>query len=67
MSPNPMNFIGFGTMDVTKPYAFIGCGAMDVTNPYESVRCGPHGNLFLGGAARRRICITRVVDDVSTA
>ncbi len=26
-----MNFIGFGAMDVTKPYKFIGFGAMDVT------------------------------------
>ena len=29
-------FIGFGDMDVTKPYEFIGFGAMEATNPYES-------------------------------
>ncbi len=27
-------FIGFGAMDVTKPYKFIGFGAMDGTKPY---------------------------------
>ncbi len=26
MSPNPVNFIGFGALDVTKPYEFIGFG-----------------------------------------
>ncbi len=31
MSPNPIKFIGFGAIDVTKPYRFIGFGAMDVT------------------------------------
>ncbi len=28
--------LGFGAMDVTKPYEFIGFGAMDVTKPYKS-------------------------------
>ncbi len=31
----PYEFIGFGAMDVTKPHEFIGFGAMDVTKPYE--------------------------------
>jgi len=31
MSPNPIKFIRFGAMHVTKPYKFIGFGAMDVT------------------------------------
>ncbi len=31
MSPNPINFIGFGAMDVTKPYESISFGAMGVT------------------------------------
>ncbi len=35
-----MYFIGFGAMDVTKPYEFIGFGAMDVTRPYEFIRFG---------------------------
>jgi hypothetical protein len=30
-------FIGFGAMDVTKPYEFIRFGAMDVTKPYEFI------------------------------
>ncbi len=30
-----MNFIGFGAMEVTKPYELIGFGAMYVTKPYE--------------------------------
>ena len=33
MSPNPIKFIGFGAMDVTKPYTFIKFGAVDVTKP----------------------------------
>ena len=35
MSPTPNKFIGFGAMDVTKPYEFMGFGAMDVTKPCE--------------------------------
>ena len=31
MPPNPMNFIGFGAMDVTRPYEFKGFGAVAVT------------------------------------
>ncbi len=27
MVPNPIKFMGFGAMDVTKPYKFIGFGA----------------------------------------
>ena len=38
-----MNFIGFGAMDVTKPYEFIWFGAMDVTKPYEFYRVWGHG------------------------
>ncbi len=38
-----MNFIGFGAIDVTKPYAFIGFGAIDVTNPYEFIGFGALG------------------------
>ena len=30
MSPNRINFMGFGGMDVTKPYKFIRFGGMDV-------------------------------------
>ncbi len=30
-------FIGFGTMYVTKPYEFIGLGAMDGPNTYEFI------------------------------
>ncbi len=33
-------FIGFGAMDVTKPYEFTGFGAMDVTKPYEFIGFG---------------------------
>ena len=41
----PYKFIGFGAMDVTKPWAmdvtkpykFIRFGAMDVTKPYELI------------------------------
>ncbi len=40
MSPNPMNFIGLGAMDVTKPYEFMGLGAMEVIKPYEFIRFG---------------------------
>ncbi len=29
--------MGFGAMDVTKPYEFIGFGAMYVTKPYEFI------------------------------
>ncbi len=36
VSGKPLEFIGFGAMDVTKPYEFIGFGAMDVTKPLES-------------------------------
>ncbi len=36
----PYEFIGFGTMEVTKPYEFIGFGAMDVTKPYEFIGFG---------------------------
>ncbi len=43
MSPNPMNFIGVGAMDVTKPYKFIGFGAMDVTEPYKFIGFGARG------------------------
>ncbi len=32
--------IGFGAMDVTKPYKFIGFGAMDVTKPYKFIGLG---------------------------
>ncbi len=32
--------IGFGAMDVTKPYEFTGFGAMDVTKPYEFIGFG---------------------------
>ncbi len=32
-----MNFIGFGAMEVTKPYKFIRFGAMGVTKPYEFI------------------------------
>jgi hypothetical protein len=35
-----MNYIGFGAMDVTKPYEFIGFGAMEVTKPYEFIGFG---------------------------
>ncbi len=35
--PNPINSIGFGDMDVTKPYEFIRFGAMDGTKPYEFI------------------------------
>ncbi len=33
----PYRFIRFGAMDVTKPYTFIGFGAMDVTKPYKFI------------------------------
>ncbi len=36
-----LGFIGFGAMDVTKPYKFIGFGAMDATKPYEFIGLGP--------------------------
>ncbi len=32
--------IGFGAMEVTKPYNFIGFGAMDVTKPYKFIGFG---------------------------
>ena len=35
-----MKFMGFGAMDVTKPYKFTGFGAMDVTKPYKFIGCG---------------------------
>ncbi len=40
MLPNPMIFIGFGAMDVTKPYEFKGFGVMAVTKPYEFIGFG---------------------------
>ncbi len=40
MLPNPINFIGFGAMDATKPYKFIGFGAMDATKPYKFIGFG---------------------------
>ena len=47
-----MNFIGFGAMDVTRPYEFIGLVAMDVTNPYEFIGLvpwmSPNPMIFLG-------------------
>jgi hypothetical protein len=43
MLPNPIKFIVFGTMDVTKPYKFIGFGAMEVTKPYEIHKVWSHG------------------------
>ncbi len=30
-------YIGFGAMDVTKPYESVRFGAMDVIKPYESI------------------------------
>jgi hypothetical protein len=36
----PCEFIGFGAMDVTKPYKFIGFVAMDVAKPYEFIGFG---------------------------
>ena len=42
-SPNHTKSIGFGDMDVTKPYEFIGFGAMDVTKPYKIYRVWGHG------------------------
>ncbi len=33
-------FIGFGAMDVTKPYKFIGFGAIDVTKPCKFIGFG---------------------------
>ena len=33
--PWPLEFVGFGAMDVTKPYEFVGFGAVDVTKPNE--------------------------------
>jgi hypothetical protein len=39
--PNPMNFMRFGAMDVTKPFEFIGFGAMDVAKPHEFIGLGP--------------------------
>ncbi len=38
--PNPINFIGFGAMAVTKPYEFIRFGAMDLTKPYKFIGFG---------------------------
>ncbi len=35
--------IGFGSMDVTKPYKSIGFGSMDVTKPYKSIVFGSMG------------------------
>ena len=35
MSPNPIDFIWFGAMDVTKPYKFIRFGARDVIKSYK--------------------------------
>ncbi len=32
--------IGFGAMDVTKPYKFIGFGAIDVTKPNKLIGFG---------------------------
>ena len=35
--PKPYKFIGFGAMEVTKPYKFIGFGAMDATKPHTCI------------------------------
>ena len=39
-SPGGMGFIGFGAMDVTKPYKFIGFGALGTTKPYKFIGLG---------------------------
>ncbi len=39
MAPDGIN-LGFGAMDVTKPYKSIGFGARDVTKPYKSIGFG---------------------------
>ncbi len=44
MSPNHIKFIGFGAMDVAKPYEFIGIGAMGVAKPYQFIRFGAMPN-----------------------
>ncbi len=38
MSPNHVEFVGFGARDVTKACEFISFGAMDVTKPYKFLR-----------------------------
>ena len=47
-------FIGFGAMEVTKPYEFIGFGAMDVTKPYEFLGFGAM-DVTVAGAQRPKI------------
>jgi hypothetical protein len=39
----PCEFIGFGAMDAAKPYEFIGFGAMDATKPCEFIGFGAMG------------------------
>ncbi len=36
----PCKFIGFGAIDITKPYKFIGFGAIAITNPYKFIGFG---------------------------
>ncbi len=39
----PYEFIGFGAVEVTKPYELIGFGAVEVTKPYEFIGLRPGG------------------------
>ncbi len=50
-SHQTLEFIGFGAMDVTKPYEFTGFGAMDVTKAYEFIGFGA---LTRSGVVARR-------------
>ena len=36
----PYEFIGFGGLEVTKPCEFIGFGGLEVTKPYEFIGFG---------------------------
>ncbi len=40
LSRSDIRILGFGGIDVTKPYKFVGFGGIDVTKPYTFVGFG---------------------------
>ncbi len=57
MCPNPRKFIGFGAMDVSKPFKFIGVGAMEVYEMYRFLALAPGLRRALGVSPRLSVAV----------